>query len=157
MNASDPISSIESAELREAGFVFTSVAGYHFYPASCHYGEFVHVVREPDNCHDVNAFLILNSAGVQIGHLPRDVAFAFAELVDRNDVALLGRVARPGESGFDSLTDETRPCLVVWVYEDALRRPFSGFPGVAPPEPHDDPEQAPQHKEEGQDTEEVAF
>jgi hypothetical protein len=125
MNTPDTNAPVNRTELHSGSFFFTSIAGRGFYEAPCECGEFVHVIREPDNPHDRNAFMVVNSAGSLVGYLPHDIASEFAEVVDCNEVALVGRILWPEEVGFDWAIAQIRPCLIVWILEDAISRPFS--------------------------------
>lgn len=53
-------------------------------------GEEVTLVREPHNQHDRNAIQVLNISGMQVGHIPRNVASKLAPLIDRNLVIVEG-------------------------------------------------------------------
>jgi hypothetical protein len=125
MSTPDTVAPVSRTELHSGNSFFTSIAGRGFYPAPCECGEFVHLIREPDNSHDRNAFMVVNSAGSLVGYLPRDIASEFAGVVDCNEVALVGRILWPEEVGFDWAIAQIRPCLIVWLLEDAISRPFS--------------------------------
>ena len=109
-----------------AGPILTSVAGNFYYTAQWYPGEFVHLVRNPENPHDPNAIVVLNSWGSQIGHLPRDTAATVAGLMDANQIVLLGRLLCPDDPGFDPELATTRPPMVLWVFEDPRTLPLSG-------------------------------
>jgi hypothetical protein len=109
-----------------AGPILTSVAGNYYYTAPWYPGEYVHLVRNPENPYDPNAIVVLNSRGSQIGHLPRDIAAALAGLMDANQIVLLGRLLCPDDPGFDPELATTRPPMVLWVFEDPVTLPLSG-------------------------------
>jgi hypothetical protein len=113
-----------------AGFIITSVAGHDYYPVPCSGGEFITLVRDPTNIHDPNAIKLLNSSGTQIGFMPREVAAAFSPFLDSNQVILLGRLLRPEDRGYDPHVAQTRPPLVVWVYEDSRTLPNLRYVGT---------------------------
>eukprot|EP00741_Cyanophora_paradoxa_P006849 tig00001056_g6624.t1 len=57
---------------------------FHAGGAGLAQGEVGRLVREPTNKHDPNAIAVLNAAGVQVGHLARDVAAVLGPLIDRH-------------------------------------------------------------------------
>ena len=72
--AASPVGTVE----RMVAFPFGSpVAGVSFHQAAvvdCKVGDQVMVVREPDNPYDANAYLVSNTAGDTLGHLPGALA-----------------------------------------------------------------------------------
>ncbi|GJJ06235.1 hypothetical protein Clacol_000425 [Clathrus columnatus] len=53
-------------------------------------GEEVTLVREPFNRFDRNAIQVLNISGLQVGHIPRNIAEKLAPLIDSNQIAVEG-------------------------------------------------------------------
>ena len=77
----------ESDEARAArevllGTLQTDIVGVRYYQGVVHAGEFVNIVREPRNPYDANACRVDNLAGVQVGHIKRQLAAALAPLMD---------------------------------------------------------------------------
>lgn len=60
------------------GAIDGKIVGVRYYDGYATPGEQVMVKREPLNPHDANAIRINNVQGVQIGHLPRQLAFKLA-------------------------------------------------------------------------------
>ena len=77
----------ESDEARAArevllGTLQSDIVGVRYYQGVVHAGEFVNIVREPRNPYDANACRVDNLAGVQVGHIKRQLAAALAPLMD---------------------------------------------------------------------------
>ncbi len=140
-----------------AGPILTSVAGNFYYTAQCYPGEFVQLVRNPENPHDPNAIVVLNSRGSQIGHLPRDTAATVAGLMDANQIVLLGRLLRSDDPGFDAELATTRPPMVLWVFEDPRTLPLSGSQESVGSETVDDPQQKLSYEGDQVDTAQAPF
>ena len=81
----------------------------------------VDFVREPDNPADANAVAVHDQAGRRIGYLFREIAAEYAALLDLGCVRLFGRLAAPGEPGYDPARAGFSPALFVWVYVDEAR------------------------------------
>ncbi len=102
--------------------VVTRIAGYRFHastPATP--GETVQFVREPNNAWDSNAIAVYDGSACRIGYLYRQIAAEYAWLMDNGSVRLSGRLAAPGEPGYDPSRAEINPPLFVWVNVDQAR------------------------------------
>ena len=64
------------------GILKTKIVGVRYYRGRANIGEVVLVKREPGNPYDRNAIRIDNVVGLQIGHVPRNVAAKLAPLLD---------------------------------------------------------------------------
>lgn len=81
--SAEPNSAADRLEREVAlGFFNSKIVGCRYYPGHARMGEFVTLVREPTNPYDANAIRVLNQAGTQIGHIPRNVALGLAKLMD---------------------------------------------------------------------------
>jgi hypothetical protein len=102
--------------------ISTRVAGYRSHatapPGS---GATVQFVREPGNPHDANAIAVYDMRGQRIGYVFREIAEEYAALIDCGCVRLFGRMAAPGEPGYDPVRVDTNPALHIWVYADEAR------------------------------------
>ena len=88
----------ESGEtsLMPAGFVSGSVVGIRCYDGEAHPGEYVELVREPNNPYDSNAVRVDNLSGQKVGHIQRELAAALAPIVDQNIAKLDGTIPSRG-------------------------------------------------------------
>ncbi|KAK2463186.1 hypothetical protein APHAL10511_004841 [Amanita phalloides] len=68
----------------------TKVVGIQYYRGMVGPGEEVLLVREPQNPHDRNAIQVKNISGIQVGHIPRQIASQLATLLDRRAVTVEG-------------------------------------------------------------------
>ncbi|KAL4074195.1 SNF2 family N-terminal domain-containing protein [Scleroderma citrinum] len=78
----------------------TNVVGVRYYKGLVGAGEQVGLVREPTNQYDRNAIKVINIGGVQVGHIPRDVAAKLASLIDKKQVTLEGTMLGGNLHGF---------------------------------------------------------
>jgi hypothetical protein len=79
-------------------------------------GEPVILVRAPDNLHDPNAIAVCDTAGRQLGYLPRELAAEYAGVVDQRCVYLSGRLVACDESDFDPEQAAVNPPLHLSIY-----------------------------------------
>ncbi|KAG9003678.1 hypothetical protein FRB93_010899 [Tulasnella sp. JGI-2019a] len=77
----------------------SKVVGVQYYTGMVGTGELVSVVREPTNKYDRNAIRILNATGIQVGHIPRTVAFRLAPLMDKNLISVEGVMGQGNLTG----------------------------------------------------------
>ncbi|KAK1224593.1 hypothetical protein PQX77_012488 [Marasmius sp. AFHP31] len=68
----------------------SKVVGIQYYHGLVGPGEEVVLQREPTNRYDGNAIRVLNIAGTQVGHIPRNVASNLAPLLDARKITLEG-------------------------------------------------------------------
>ncbi|KAH6913909.1 SNF2 family N-terminal domain-containing protein [Coprinopsis sp. MPI-PUGE-AT-0042] len=68
----------------------TNVVGIKYYNGLVGNGEQVTLVREPTNRFDSNAVKVTNIQGIQIGHIPKNVAGRLAPLLDQRLVTVEG-------------------------------------------------------------------
>jgi hypothetical protein len=100
----------------------TKVAGYRFYAATAGPGEWVFFDREPGNPHDSNAIAVCDQGGQIVGHLFHEIAREWAAPLDEGCVCMVGRLAAPGEPGYDARRARTNPTLFVWIYANDAGR-----------------------------------
>ena len=103
--AADAAESDEARAAREVllGTLHADIVGVRYYNGVVHTGEYVNLVREPRNAHDANAVRVDNLAGVQVGHIRRQLAAALAPLMDDQThlrPRVEGSVPRPQSSEF---------------------------------------------------------
>ncbi|TDL17295.1 hypothetical protein BD410DRAFT_794458 [Rickenella mellea] len=67
-----------------------SIVGVQYYNGLVGPGEEVSLVREPHNKYDRNAIQVKNISGIQVGHIPRNIAGKLAPLLDRDAVNVEG-------------------------------------------------------------------
>ena len=79
------------------GAIDGKIVGIRYYDGYATVGEQVMVKREPQNPYDSNAIRINNVHGMQIGHLPRNLAAKLAPYMDDRTVVVEGTIA--GEKG----------------------------------------------------------
>jgi SWI/SNF-related matrix-associated actin-dependent regulator of chromatin subfamily A3 len=70
----------------------TQLVGLRHYCGTITSGDRVVLVREPLNPYDANAIKVNNSRAVQVGHIKRETAAAFAPLMDKKLVRVEGIV-----------------------------------------------------------------
>ena len=68
------------------GVLPTKIVGVRYYTGVTHAGEFVRLLREPTNAYDPNAIAVNNLNNVRVGHIPRTVASALADVMDDADL-----------------------------------------------------------------------
>ncbi|KAI0498647.1 hypothetical protein KFK09_019537 [Dendrobium nobile] len=82
------------------GFVNANIVGLCYYSGTINGQELVGLDREPLNPYDPNAFKVLNSSAVQVGHIERTVAVILALLLDLRIIsAVEAIVPKPTPSG----------------------------------------------------------
>jgi HIRAN domain-containing protein len=74
--------------------------------------------REPDNRHDANAILILNTAGDELGYVPREDAAVMAPLLDAG-----GWVEATVKKVIEARSGHTLPVIVSTMYRHGVERP----------------------------------
>lgn len=84
-------------ELIHYGDIDTKIVGVRFYNGMANAGEHVLIRREPRNPYDRNAIRIDNIAGVQIGHIPKQLAAKVARYIDQKRLLIEGTLT--GEKG----------------------------------------------------------
>ena len=89
----------EEGDWFPAGFVLGFVVGIRYYKGKAHPGEYVTLVREPNNGFDANAVRVDNLAGQMVGHIKRGLAGALAPILDQNIAKLDGTIPSPGDRG----------------------------------------------------------
>jgi len=60
----------------------TRIVGTQYYRGEAHEGEFVNLVREPNNIYDRNAVRVDNLEGQQVGHIKKEIAAILAPIMD---------------------------------------------------------------------------
>ncbi|KAE8448579.1 hypothetical protein EG329_009004 [Mollisiaceae sp. DMI_Dod_QoI] len=70
------------------GVIEDKIVGVRFYNGYATPGEQVMIKREPGNAYDSNAIRINNVQGVQIGHIPRNLAAKLAPFMDSRAIVL---------------------------------------------------------------------
>ncbi|KAI9139256.1 SNF2 family N-terminal domain-containing protein [Paraphysoderma sedebokerense] len=65
------------------GIIYTNVVGLRYYTGIVGVDEQVCLVREPSNRHDSNAIAVYNIDNHQVGHVPRQVAYNLAKVLDQ--------------------------------------------------------------------------
>lgn len=68
----------------------SSVVGIKYYSGLVGIGEQVKLIRQPENAYDRNAISVKNISGVQVGHIPKDVAMRLSPLIDRGLITIEG-------------------------------------------------------------------
>ncbi|RIA91205.1 SNF2 family helicase [Glomus cerebriforme] len=82
----------EGAIQKVYGNVITKVVGVRYYDGVVNRNESVSITREPFNMYDRNALRADNILGVQVGHIPRDVAAVLAPLIDNGNIRIEGTI-----------------------------------------------------------------
>ncbi len=75
------------------GAIDGKIVGIRYYDGYATIGEQVMVKREPQNPYDSNAIRVNNVHGVQIGHLPRNLAAKLAPYMDSRSIVIEGTIA----------------------------------------------------------------
>ncbi|CAB9507222.1 regulator of chromatin subfamily A member 3-like 1 [Seminavis robusta] len=99
MNTEDDFEE-EDASALVATFQGT-IVGIRYYKGTAHAGEYVSLVREPDNPYDANAIRVDNMAGDKVGHLKRQQAAILAPWMDRageHALSVEGTIPHQGNS-----------------------------------------------------------
>jgi hypothetical protein len=86
-------------------------------------GERVVLEREPDNHHDANAILILDTAGDELGYVPREDAAVMAPLLDAG-----GWVEATVKKVIEARSGHTLPIIVSTMYRHGVERPTPARP-----------------------------
>ncbi|KAI6157534.1 SNF2 family N-terminal domain-containing protein [Pisolithus tinctorius] len=82
---------IEPEPIDELYCIFkTRVVGVQYYKGLVGAGEQVTLQREPRNPYDKNAIKVVNIGGMQVGHIPKEIAARAAPLLDKGLVNLEG-------------------------------------------------------------------
>jgi hypothetical protein len=81
-------------------------------------GERVVLEREPDNRHDANAILILNTVGDELGYVPREDAGVMAPLLDAG-----GWVEATVKKVIEARSGHTLPVIISTMYRHDVERP----------------------------------
>ena len=80
------------------GATKNKIVGCRYYHGYATIGEMVMIRREPQNQYDRNAIQVLNVQGVQIGHIPKQMAAKLAKYMDQRKLLVEGQIA--GEKGY---------------------------------------------------------
>ncbi|KAI1334782.1 RAD5-like protein [Xylariaceae sp. FL0016] len=80
----------ESPPMEFYGTLDGKIVGVRYYNGIATPGESIICQREPDNQYDRNAVRVDNVMGVQIGHIPRNLAAKLAPYLDNNEIVLEG-------------------------------------------------------------------
>lgn len=109
-NEDEEVLPIEPEPIDELYCVFkTRVVGVQHYRGLVGAGEQVTLQRDPRNPYDKNAIKVVNIGGMQVGHIPRDVAAQAAPLLDKGLVSMEGVMLTGNLTGFSySLALELR-------------------------------------------------
>jgi hypothetical protein len=67
-----------------------------------------------------------NTHGQRIGYVPRQQSAILAPHVDSLAISLAGRLLCPGEPGYDEEIAQTRPPMMIYVFENGAAE--SGIP-----------------------------
>jgi len=95
----DPqLSLSSSSETYMVGFVIANIVGIQYYSGRISGREMVGLVREPLNIYDENAIKVLNTRGVQVGHIERAAAKVLAPLIDAQYIFVEGIVPNAGKN-----------------------------------------------------------
>ena len=99
-------------------FVFVlpcpQVVGIRYYQGAAHPGEFVQLVREPDNPYDKNAIRVDNLRHQKVGHIKKETARALSQVMDKfPSITIDGTIPYAGN-------EYTIPCLVELFGKDAV-------------------------------------
>lgn len=81
-------------------------------------GDQVVLEREPDNRHDANAILILNTAGDELGYVPREDAAVMAPLLDVG-----AWVEATVKKVIEARSGHTLPVIISTMYRHGVERP----------------------------------
>lgn len=87
----------EEEELRFLGSIKCQIVGIRYYRGEAHPGEYVKLVREPNNPYDRNAIRVENLSGEKVGHIKKEQAAALTPIMDGSlDVKLDGTIPYAG-------------------------------------------------------------
>lgn len=86
--------------LMRAGSINSKIVGVQYYRGHVTFGEMVLLNREPTNAYDSNAIQVKNVYGVQIGHIPRQVALKLAPFMDSRKLLCEAETTGP-KGGYD--------------------------------------------------------
>ena len=64
------------------GVLQVPIVGIRYYRGVVHRGEWVELVREPENPYDRNAIRVDNQYGIQVGHIGREYAYSMRSVMD---------------------------------------------------------------------------
>ncbi|KAM7256471.1 hypothetical protein ACFE04_012212 [Oxalis oulophora] len=92
-------SSSSSSEAYMVGFTIASIVGLRYYNGTISGREMVGLVREPLNIYDNNAIKVLNTRGVQVGHLEKSVSMVLSPLIDAQMISVEGIVPNTRGNG----------------------------------------------------------
>lgn len=73
--------------------VETKIVGVQYYNGIATAGEYVMIIREPQNRYDINAIRVDNVQRNQIGHIPRSMAAKLAKYIDSGALLVEGTLA----------------------------------------------------------------
>ncbi|TLD39477.1 putative snf2 family helicase protein [Venturia nashicola] len=82
------------------GSINSKIVGVQYYRGHVTFGEMVLLNREPTNQYDSNAIQVKNVSGVQIGHIPRQVAAKLAPFMDSRKLLCEAETTGP-KGGYD--------------------------------------------------------
>ncbi|RDI87292.1 hypothetical protein Vi05172_g2935 [Venturia inaequalis] len=82
------------------GSIKSKIVGVQYYRGHVTFGEMVLLNREPTNQYDSNAIQVKNVYGVQIGHIPRQVAAKLAPFLDSRKLLCEAETTGP-KGGYD--------------------------------------------------------
>lgn len=74
------------------------IVGIRYYNGVAHPGEFVTLVREPNNPYDHNAIRVDNLRGQKVGHVKATMAKSLAAIMDNGNARLEGTIPRAGNA-----------------------------------------------------------
>ncbi|GES75403.1 SNF2 family helicase [Rhizophagus clarus] len=83
----------EGAIQKVYGNIITQIVGVRYYDGVVNKNESVSITREPSNNYDRNALRVDNILGVQVGHIPKDLAKLLAPLIDNGNIRIEGTIA----------------------------------------------------------------
>ncbi|KAF0472323.1 SNF2 family helicase [Gigaspora margarita] len=92
----DDLDDDENVSYALYGNAKTKIVGIQYYNGIINKGEAVTLIREPSNPYDKNAIRVDNIMGVQVGHIPRDVAAALAPLADKGEIKIEATITGNG-------------------------------------------------------------
>lgn len=82
------------------GSINSKIVGVQYYRGHVTFGEMVILQREPHNQYDRNAIQVLNVSGIQIGHIPRQIALKLAPFMDSRKLLCEAETTGP-KGGYD--------------------------------------------------------
>lgn len=114
---------LDAAENDEVYTVLhTDVVGTSYYTGLVGVGEQVVLLREPQNPYDRNAIRVLNISGLQVGHIPKNVACYLAPLIDRGQISVEGMMTSGNLTGNIGRYGKLRIDVSVIGPSDPIRR-----------------------------------